>query len=58
MDYKIIHNQRLAGFLMSCGCKLIEVRKNLKDKSLLVYIFRNTKFLNDRMSEYLKEKTA
>lgn len=48
----IIMQQRMAGWLMYNGMKLLKVKKDLKDKNRNIYIFSDTDELRGLMSKY------
>ena len=51
---KIIHSNRLAGYLLLGGCKLISIIPNLKNALYNVYIFLNNSKLQKNISDYME----
>jgi len=51
---KIIHSNKVAGYLLMSGCKLISIKPNLKNPLFNVYIFINNEKLQKNLSEYMQ----
>lgn len=49
-EYKAISYKKLAGFLLMCGCRLVDVKRDEKNK--FVFYFRNTKKTNHDIQAY------
>lgn len=49
---KIIHSQRMAGYLMLKGFVLLEIKANLKDKGRNIYLFNESDELNNALDKY------
>lgn len=50
-DY-VVFSQRLAGWLMLYGCKLLKVDQSRHDSNKLIYFFPNTEYVLKQVEEY------
>ena len=50
--YMYIFSQKLAGYLMMHGFKLLRINHNLDDDTKNVFVFKNTKMIKDAMNKY------
>lgn len=55
-EYRYIFSQRLAGFLMLKGFKLLRMNVNLDDNSKHVFCFDNSPQILAMIEEYKKNK--
>jgi hypothetical protein len=53
---KIIHSNKLAGFLLMSGCKLLEVKANLKNPIFNIYVFVDNDKLQLNLTTYMNER--
>jgi hypothetical protein len=53
---KIIHSNKLAGFLLMAGCKLLEVKTNLKNEMFNIYVFIDNDRLQENLASYMNNR--
>jgi hypothetical protein len=53
---KIIHSNKLAGFLLMSGCKLLEVKTNLKNEMFNIYVFIDNDRLQNNLASYMNDR--
>ena len=56
-DY-VVFSQKLAGYLMLNGCKLLKISPNKVDQSKNVFYFPNNIFVKKHVDDFLKNKTS
>ncbi|WP_369127048.1 DUF5659 domain-containing protein [Bacillus weihaiensis] len=54
-DY-VCFSQTMAGFLMTRGCKLKNIKRSTKDNSKFVYYFPNTDYVLNHAEEYIESR--
>jgi len=54
-DY-VVFSQRMAGYLMMNGCKLLKVKEHNNGTNRLVYFFPNNSHVLSKVNTYLKMK--
>jgi len=50
----VVFTQRLAGYLMFHGCRLIKLKRNKKDPKKYVYFFPDNKRIKELIDHYYK----
>ena len=53
----VVHSQKMAGWLMLRGNKLITVAVNKRRPNYLIYVFNDTDKLRNDMSDYAVRRT-
>lgn len=56
-DY-VVFSQRMAGFLMLNGCKLLKVKNDYRTPTKFVYYFPNTDYVMNIVEKYLELRKA
>lgn len=51
-NFKYIFSLKLAGYLMMNGCRIIRINHNLQIPNKDVYVFKNSKQLENYMEQY------
>lgn len=51
-EYKYIFSQRLAGYLMLQGFRILRINHNLNDDYRNVFVFHNSKEITQAMIDY------
>lgn len=54
-DY-VVFSQRMAGFLMMNGCRLLRINNDYKTPTKFVYYFPNTDYVHNIVQQYLKQR--
>jgi len=49
---KLVHSQRMAGWLIYCGHKLIKICENKRQPGFNVFVFADTPLLHIDMNQY------
>ena len=55
---KYIHSNKLAGFLVMAGCKLLKIKPNLKNSIFNIYIFVDDEKLQSNIGRFMEENNA
>lgn len=56
MSFKTIYNMRMAGYLMTKGFVLLDIRENESLVGKKVFYFKESKELEKAMQEYLRSR--
>ncbi|CAM3677258.1 DUF5659 domain-containing protein [Cytobacillus oceanisediminis] len=51
----VVFSQRLAGYLMMNGCKLLNMKADKRDSTKYVYFFPHTLYVLEHVNKYLSE---
>lgn len=53
-DY-VVFSQRMAGFLMMNGCRLLKIKNDINTPTKFVYYFPNTEYVKSFVDQYLNK---
>jgi hypothetical protein len=56
-DY-VVFSQRMAGFLMFHGCKLLKIKNDYRTPAKFVYYFPNTDYVMSQVDNYLQQRNV
>lgn len=55
MNNYIVFSQKLAGYLMMNGCRLLKMKPDMNEPTKFVYFFKNEEYVINHVNDYKRK---